>query len=155
MITINVSSNLKKDIDALKDAEKSFRRVVQKHMTAFGQNAVRSLKLWIRTRALDLAPKVMRKPKPKSQIPLIDTREYLHSFKHSVTVTSDDVAVSIGSKDLYRRGVTGEQLSELLEEGTSKMPARPHLAPLGKWLEKDAVRVGDAISKDLLKKLGP
>lgn len=80
--------------------------------------------------------------------PLIDTGAYVSSW----SVEAKGRSVTVGPRGAHpEAGMSNEALGELLEYGTGRTPARPHMRIMAAWLTSNAKRL---VEKELKRVLG-
>lgn len=125
----------------LKRMQRGYRRVAAAALLDFGNEAVQKLKN-------DASAGAFGPPKRKDdgKPPLIDTFVYINSYK-AVAVGELELAIIAEGDNL---NMSNAALAELLEYGSTKIAARPHLRVLGVWAEANMpTKVGEKIARGL------
>ena len=116
--------------------------IINEELVTFSKEAIAKLKDLIYNAELRLRPKERSDGNP----PLVHTGRYVESYVYAVK----DGGANLGPTGM-NENMSNEDLGDLLEFGTKTMPARPHLRPLGVWVDRQLPLVGERIVNALLK----
>lgn len=144
-MTVHITIRLKgfeRGSKELKAASRNFKTVVATELRAFSQEAVDKLKSLVLNNELGLPAK----RRPNGEPPLVDSRKYIYSYR--VVMAGNKATIQpTGMND----NMSNAELADILEFGDGKIPARPHLRPLGLWVEQQLPKLGERIAHVLLR----
>lgn len=140
MITMKLTG-FNEGIADLREHKRLFKQVASKELQRWAQEGVDRLKKNV------LADKVMpHKMEPNGQPTLVDEGLYINSF---VVVEPKPMQVQIVMEgdNTY---LSNMSLGEMLEDGTKRMPPRPHIRPVVRWMMRRLDLLGERIRDGVL-----
>jgi len=84
-------------------------------------------------------------PPKRGGIPIVDTSTYINSWEARVAVFDLEMGPHGANKNM-----SNEALGQLLEHGTSKMAARPHMRSMAVWMQRKGMAM---IAKEIFSEL--
>lgn len=140
-VTVRLT-NFKEGAALLKAGSRRFKSVVKDELRVFSEEAVQRLKEMVLNNELNLPPK----RRPDGKPPLYDSGKYISSYKVEMTGNVS----SIGPTGL-NDNMSNEELANILEFGDGMgIPPRPHLRPLGLWIERKLPTLAERIVRNVL-----
>jgi hypothetical protein len=123
----------------LRSASKRLEKAATPILQKFGDDAVEKLKA-------DAYAGAFKPDKKRGKGPtLVDTTTYIESYH----ARAEKISVRIDAEG-FNEFISNSALAELLEYGYGDVQARPHLRPLGLWIEKEMPeRVGKRLAYEL------
>ncbi len=140
MISVTLTG-FNEGIRVFRKAQRNYDKVLSKALLDFGEETVDKLKKDAYAGAFGPAKRT-----PNGSPPLIDTEVYIKSYKAK---PSGNLKVDIEAEG-DNTFLSNADLAELLEYGSSLVPAHPHLRILAVWIERNlSRRVGDRMFRGL------
>lgn len=136
------TSGFKEGEAELRKMVRTFKPAIRLELAIFAQEGVDKLKELVYGNQLKLPPK----KRPNGKPPLLDSEKYIKSFKVSYGPGLSAGFGPTGEND----NMSNEALGELLEYGNAQIPARPHIRPLGIWIERRLYVLAERIAKRLV-----
>lgn len=134
------ASGFKEGAEDFKKMASEFDAVASKELHQFSLDSIKEMQRALWAREYNLAEKARSNGKP----PLIDSEKYINSYQ----AETNGLETGIGPTGM-NDNMSNEDLAELLEYGDSTHVARPHLRPLGMWVEKQLPKLGERIINGL------
>ena len=131
MFGIAVTGDMDQAADEWKERASGYDGNLQMALTDFGEAAV--AKLQADAHAGRFGPD--KKKPPGVGPPLIDSGNYISSIQ--AESLGSDLQIKPTGSNTY---MSNEALGELLEYGSSKMPARPHFRKILRWMRSNMAR---------------
>jgi len=140
-IKLRVSaSGFKEGSDDFQERAARFEEVASRELHAFSLETIAELKRAVWANDYNLPAKRRDNGKP----PLIDSGKYIDSYQ----AETNGLETNIGPTGM-NDNMSNEELAEVLEFGNASVPARPHLRPLGRWIELKLPTLGERIVNGL------